>query len=80
MTGIAVYMEGGGDSTDSKATIRRGMAEFLREIRDRARSKKCHWRVVACGSRNAAQDAFKHAVAQNLATFNVLLVDSEGPT
>jgi hypothetical protein len=70
-------MEGGGDSTDSKAAIRRGMGEFLREIRDRARSRKRHWKVVACGGRNAARAAFEHAVKEKPHTLNVLLVDSE---
>jgi len=77
LSGIAVYMEGGGGSTDSKAAIRLRMAEFLREVRDQARSRRWQWKVVACGSGDAARDAFNHAIAQNPDVFNVLLVDSE---
>ncbi len=79
MTGIAIYMEGGGDSTHSKDAIRLGMSEFLRQIRDRARARRWEWKVVACGSGRAARDAFINARARSPGLFNVLLVDSEGP-
>jgi hypothetical protein len=79
LSGIAIYIEGGGDSTDSKAAIRRGMATFLAAIRDRARALRWNWKVVPCGSRVAAWEAFQHEVEQNPEVFNVLLVDSEDP-
>lgn len=79
MTGVAIYMEGGGDSTASKAAIRQGMGEFLRAIRDRVRERRLTWKLVACGSRNSAHDAFTHAVRTQPRAFNILLVDSEGP-
>lgn len=79
MTGVAIYMEGGGDSTASKAAIRQGMGEFLHEIRDRVRERRLTWKLVACGSRNWAHDAFTHAVRTQSQAFNILLVDSEGP-
>jgi hypothetical protein len=77
--GVAIYMEGGGDSTASKAAIRQGMGEFLSAIRDRAREHRLTWKLVACGSRNSARDAFTHAVQIQPEAFNILLVDAEGP-
>jgi len=79
MTGVAIYMEGGGDSTASKAAIRQGMGEFLRGIRDRVRERRLTWKLVACGSRTSAHAAYTHAVQTQPQAFNILLVDSEGP-
>ena len=76
MSGIAVYMEGGGDSEEGKARLRQGMAEFVRKV---VSQKKPGWKVVACGSRNDAHDAFLNANKTSPETFNVLLVDSEDP-
>ena len=72
-------MEGGGDSAEGKAHLRRGMSEFLRSLREAARQKRVPWKVVACGSRNAAHDAFLNAIKTSPEAINVLLVDSEGP-
>jgi hypothetical protein len=47
MSAIAVYMEGGGDSADAKALLRQGISEFLRSLREAARQKRLHWRVVS---------------------------------
>lgn len=77
MTGIAIYMEGGGDSAANKSAIRVGMSEFLSDIRESARSKRSRWKVVACGGRDAAHDAFTQAQENSPEFFNVLLVDSE---
>lgn len=76
MSGIAVYMEGGGDSKEGKARLRQGMSVFLRKV---VSPKNPGWKVVACGSRNDAHDAFQNANRTWPDTFNVLLVDSEGP-
>lgn len=76
MSGIAVYMEGGGDSKEGKARLRQGMSEFLRKV---VSQTKPGWRVVACGSRNGPHDAFQNANQTSPETFSVLLVDSEGP-
>ena len=76
MSGVAVYMEGGGDSREGKARLRQGMSEFLRKV---VSQKKPGWTVVTCGSRNDAHDAFQNANKTSPETFNVLLVDSEGP-
>jgi len=75
--GIAIYLEGGGDSTAQKARLRQGMGEFLSVLREQARARRLRWKIVACGGRNAAQDAFVNAVETDQDTFCVLLVDSE---
>jgi hypothetical protein len=77
LRGIAIYLEGGGDSAEQKARLRQGMGDFLSTLRDLARARRLGWKVVACGGRNAAHDAFAHAVTTEPDTFCVLLVDSE---
>lgn len=79
MTGIAIYMEGGGDRTGTRAQLRRGMEAFLRSLKQAARRKALHWKLVTCGSRDAAFRRFRNAVATEPEAVNVLLVDAEGP-
>src|ERR1700684_2068146 len=79
MSGVVVYMERGGDSADTKAFLRQGMSEFLRSLWEAARQRGIQWKIVACGSRNNAHEAFLNASRISPATFNVLLVDSEKP-
>lgn len=80
---IWIYVEGGGDGSESKAAIRQGFGRFFDPLRQLARSRRIGWRVVACGGRNAAFDDFKTALKTALKThgdaFNLLLVDSEAP-
>jgi hypothetical protein len=76
---IRIYVEGGGDSKDTKAFLREGFSTFFKELVSLARSKRIRWHLVTCGSRNAAFDAFSTSVRQNPQAFNVLLVDSEAP-
>jgi hypothetical protein len=76
---IRIYVEGGGDSKDTKAFLREGFSTFLRDLVSLARSRRVRWQLVTCGSRNAAFDAFSTSVRQNPQAFNVLLVDSEAP-
>lgn len=71
-----MYMEGGGDSKEGKARLRQGMSEFIRKV---VSQKKPGWKVVTCGSRNDAHDAFQNANYTSPENFNMLLVDSEGP-
>jgi len=75
---IRIYAEGGGDGKDTKAAIRRGFGEFLRQLRTLARERRIRWNIIACGPRNAAFDAFKIALRTHMDAFNVLLVDAEG--
>ena len=79
VTEIRIYVEGGGDSKDTKAFLREGMSIFMKDLVATARSRRIQWRLVTCGSRNAAFDAFDTSVRQNPRAFNVLLVDSEAP-
>src|SRR5213596_661883 len=70
-------MEGGGQTAHAKAEIRLGMSEFLVDLREKARQKRWHWKIVACGSRIEARDAFLHARQTAPDTCAVLLVDAE---
>ena len=79
MKGIAIYMEGGGDNREGKATLRRGMDALLNPLKAAARSKALHWKLVCCGSRRAAFRAFHSATAVDEDAFVVLLVDAEAP-
>lgn len=76
MTGIAIFMEGGGKG-DTRATLRRGMDSFLRAAKDAARRKSMRWRLVACGSRNKAYEQFTEAVERKRGDILFLLVDAE---
>ncbi len=77
MTGIAIYMEGGGQKAAGKAALRVGMGGFLSPLRDLARNRGLGWKVVACGGRDEAYEAFKHAVRTEPDLICLLLVDAE---
>jgi hypothetical protein len=79
VNGVAVYIEGGGDSRAGRDRIRQGMSGFLVSLRAAANRKRLHWKVVACSGRDGARDAFLTAIKTSPETFNVLLVDSESP-
>ena len=76
-TGPAIYLEGGGSGAESKAMLRQGMGEFLRELGSRARAKCLSWRIVACGGPDRAFQAFRVSVMRGDAWVSVLLVDAE---
>lgn len=78
MRDIAIFVEGGGDSKEQKAEIRRGLDALLGKIKDKAREKRLGWKLVPCGGRNATKDAFLNEVTRGSKhTLSVLLVDSE---
>lgn len=77
MTEIRIYVEGGGDSADTKQFLREGFSSFLKELNAKAREKRIRWHIVMCGGRGRAIDAFRIAMNQHAQAFNVLLVDSE---
>lgn len=79
VTEIRIYIEGGGDRSDTRALIREGFGEFLDSVRQLARKRGIRWSVTACGRRNAAFDAFKTALETHSDAFVILLVDSEAP-
>jgi hypothetical protein len=72
-------MEGGGNTSATKAALRQGMDDFLIGLKNSARAKSWHWKLVCCGGRDQAFNAFKNARNSNSSTIVVLLVDSEGP-
>ncbi len=77
VTEIRIYAEGGGESADTKQFLRQGFSTFLKELNSEAREKRIRWRLVICGRRGSALDAFRIAMRQHAQAFNVLLVDSE---
>ena len=79
MSGVTIYMEGGGRGKESRAALRRGMDEFLHRLKAAARAKKWHWELVCCGPRDDALRGFRNAVERGDDTVTVLLVDAEGP-
>lgn len=79
MSEIRIYLEGGGDEKQQKQQIRRAFGEFLKDLRERARSAGVRWHIVACGGRNDAFDDFRRALIDHPGAFNILLVDSEEP-
>ena len=78
MTGLRIYVEGGGQSSAGKSQIRRGFGEFMQELREAARGKRLSWTVVAAGSRDSAFNDFLTATDLYPDEFVILLVDSEG--
>ena len=82
MSGVAIYMEGGGDRKDAKAAktaIRQGMDALLYPLKSAARARALHWKLVPCGGRNEAFRRFRDAASNEDDAIVVLLVDAEGP-
>jgi hypothetical protein len=76
---IRIYIEGGGDRSDTRAAIRAGFSCFLDPLCQLARTRGLRWFITACGSRNEAFKNFSTAVETYPDAFLVLLVDSEAP-
>ncbi|MCI0681521.1 MAG: DUF4276 family protein [Gemmataceae bacterium] len=71
-----IYLEGGGDSHDLRARCREGFRRLLERSSYAGRLP----RLVACGGRGAAFDAFRTALATaGLGDFVGLWIDSEDP-
>ena len=79
MTGIAIYVEGGGDSRDGKAELRQGFDALLDSQKNAARVRKLGWKLVLCGGRNATFDAFQRATNNARSEIVAMLVDAEQP-
>lgn len=71
---MKVYVEGGGDTRQQQARLRKAFAQFI----ERAGLGGHMPRVIACGSRSTVFDDFEtgHKEPGSIA---LLLVDSEGP-
>jgi hypothetical protein len=65
-------MEGG-------AGLRPGMNDFLASVKKAASSKNLCWKLVLCGGRTAARDAFFNSLETAREFCNILLVDAESP-
>ena len=78
MSGVAIYMEGGGNKANGRAALRQGMDAFLDPLKEAARAKEIHWKLICCGSRNEAFRGFRNALRSGDDGIVVLLVDSEG--
>ena len=79
MSGVAIYMEGGGLGKGSRSALRRGMDGFLRRLKAAAGAKAWRWRLVCCGPRGEALRGFRNAVRGGDDAVTLLLVDAEGP-
>ena len=76
---VRIYIEGGGDGKNSKASLREGFSNFFKELKVIARNNQIKWDIVMCGSRNNTFKDFKNAIKAHPNAFVVLLVDSEAP-
>lgn len=76
---IRIYVEGGGDQRSGKAAVREGFSKFLSEMREKARSHRVRWNIVACGSTRSTIEDYQNALQRHRHAVNVLLVDSDGP-
>ena len=79
MSGIQIFVEGGGKGRSTTVPFRTGFAAFLRELRQAVRKRSLHWRIIPCGSRGETFKDFQKACRVDVDFFNVLLVDAEGP-
>ena len=76
---VRLYVEGGGDNTESKRLFRTGFSEFLSDLNAIARRRRIRWSIIACGSREATWENYRDALADHPDALIILLVDSEGP-
>lgn len=78
MSGIRIYIEGGGDPF-SKARMREAFSKFLSAPRDAARQRRTSWTLILCGSRGDTFRAFQQGVKNYPDAHVFLLVDAEQP-
>ncbi len=67
---VRLYFEG-------DPRLRRGMSEFLAELRERARRAGCGFRLIACGNRTL--EDFCDALRSHPDAYVAALLDSDGP-
>jgi len=72
-----VYIEGGGNSKDQKAALRRGFDALFALEKSKAREKRLSLSFICCGGRQDAYEAFLNELDSNPARISALLVDSE---
>jgi Domain of unknown function (DUF4276) len=69
---IRIYFEG-------DKLLKPGFEAFLRELRERARNKRCGFRMISSKSGEEARQDFETALEENRSAWSILLRDSEGP-
>jgi hypothetical protein len=74
---IRIYVEGGGDSRETKAIFRQGYNQFFRQIIEIVRNKRIHWNLIVSGSRENCFDDYKNALHSHPDAFNIMLIDAE---
>ena len=80
MSAVVICMEGGGRSARAKDALRRGMDVFLGDLKNEVRKRRWRWRLVACGGRREAYEAFRRACEHaREGEITILLVDAEAP-
>jgi Domain of unknown function (DUF4276) len=77
ISGIKIYIEGGGDGPVGKQLLRQGFDALLDKQKQAARHRKLRWNLVLGGGRNATFDSFRQAAASSREEIVALLVDSE---
>ena len=75
MSGVFIYVEGGGFTNELRTRCRNAVTSLLAKCGFAGRMP----RIIACGSRNEAYDKFVTAHGQSGGDFAALLVDSEKP-
>ena len=76
---LAIHVEGGGETRNLQAALRRGFDGLLELQKNRARNKGIGWKLLCAGGRDQAWEAFRHALEESPADCNILLVDAEEP-
>jgi hypothetical protein len=79
VTEIAIYIEGGGNTAEQKAELRRGFDALFASEKSKAGAKRGSLKFICCGGRQQAYEAFVNSLTVNPMTMNALLVDSESP-
>jgi hypothetical protein len=74
---IRIYIEGGGDTNNTKRTLRQGLDEFFKDIQTLAKQKKIAFSIIPCGSDESSFRNFQRALQSHPDAFNVLVVDSD---
>jgi hypothetical protein len=74
---IRIYIEGGGDTNNTKRTLRLGLDEFFKEIHKKAKQKNIKFSIIPSGSDGSSYKNFQRALQSHPDAFNVLLVDSD---
>lgn len=76
---IRIYVEGGGDSKNTRHSLKSGFRAFFNDLVKIARDKGISFNIIACGSRRSTYDDFRQALHDHDDAFNLLLVDAEAP-